>query len=209
MSFLKERSPLRIPRPTPAAVLASVALFVALGGSAAAARHFLITSTRQIKPSVLRALHGAPGTSGPAGPSGPSGPAGPPGAQGPAGPSNLSALTIVRAPDLMVKPTKEATSIATCPAGYHVVAGGEYSGFATRNGSEMSADHQSWIVLVTNLSGIEVNLEAIAYCAGAGQAVAAGVPRPAHARAERQAQAMLARLRSERLATARVSSSQG
>jgi hypothetical protein len=73
-----------------------------------------------------------------------------------------------------------------------------------RNGSEMSADHQSWIVLVTNLSGIEVNLEAIAYCAGAGQAVAAAAPRAAHARAVRQAQAMLARLRRERLATAQT-----
>jgi hypothetical protein len=192
---------MHIRRPSPAAVLAGLALFVALGGSAAAAHHFLITSTRQIKPSVLRALHGASGGPGPAGPIGPPGPAG---VQGPAGPSSLSALTIVRAPDLKVKPTKEATSIATCPAGSHVVAGGEYSGFATRNGSEMSADHQSWIVLVTNLSGIEVNLEAIAYCAGAGQAVAAGMARAAHARAVRQAQAMLARLHRERLAAARV-----
>jgi hypothetical protein len=195
---------MRTRKPSPALVIASVALFAALGGTAAAAHHFLITSTRQIKPSVLRALHGAAGRAGPTGASGPSGPQGPAGTQGPAGPSNLSALSIVRAPDLIVKPTKEATSIATCPDGSHVVAGGEYSGFATRNGSEMSADHQSWIVLVTNLSGIEVNLEAIAYCAGAGQAVAAATPRAAHARAVRQAQAMLARLRRERLAAAQT-----
>ncbi len=192
---------MRTRRPSPAFVLACLALFVALGGTAAAAHHFLITSTTQIKPSVLRTLHGATGRPGASGATGPAGPQGPAGAQGPAGPSNLSALTIVRAHDLLVKPTKEATSIATCPAGSHVLSGGEYSGFATRNGSEMSADHQSWIVLVTNLSGIEVNLEAIAYCAGAGQAVAAAVPdRAAHARAVRQAQAMLARLRRERLA---------
>jgi hypothetical protein len=190
---------MRIHRPSPAVILAGLALFVALGGTAAAAHHFLITSTRQIKPSVIRALR-ADAPRGPAGPAGPSGPQGPAGTQGPAGPSNLSALTIVRAPDQVVKPTKEATSIATCPAGSHVVSGGEYSGFATRNGSEMSTDHQSWIVLVTNLSGIEINLEAIAYCAGAGQAVAASVPRGAHLRAVRQAQAMLTRLRSERLA---------
>jgi hypothetical protein len=195
---------MRARKPSPAVVIASLALFAGLGGTAAAAHHFLITSTRQIKPSVLRALHGAAGRAGPTGASGPSGPQGPAGTQGPAGPSNLSALSIVRAPDLLVKPTKEATSIATCPNGSHVVAGGEYSGFATRNGSEMSADHQSWIVLVTNLSGIEVNLEAIAYCAGAGQAVAAAAPRAAHARAVRQAQAMLARLRRERLATAQT-----
>lgn len=181
-----------------------MALFVALGDTAAAAHHFLITSTKQIKPSVINALR----RPGPAGPVGPSGPQGSAGAQGPAGPSNLSALTIVRAPDQVVKPTKEATSIATCPSGSHVVSGGEYSGFATRNGSEMSTDHQSWIVLVTNLSGIEINLEAIAYCAGAGQAVAASVTHAAHLRAVRQAQAMLARLRRERLAVAQAGAPQ-
>ncbi len=61
---------MRIHRPSPALVLASVALFLALGGTAAAARHFLITSTRQIKPSVIQALRAGvkPGPTGPAGP---------------------------------------------------------------------------------------------------------------------------------------------
>jgi hypothetical protein len=188
-------------RPSPTTVLAAVALFLALGGTAAAAGHYLITSTRQIKPSVLKALHGASGPRGPAGASGPAGTPGAPGPQGPrgeAGPSTLSSLAIVRAPDVKVAAGKEATSVATCPAGSHAVSGGEYSGFAIRNGSEMSADHQSWIVLVTNLSGVETNLEAIAYCATAGEAIAASAPGVAHARALRQAQGLLARLRRER-----------
>jgi hypothetical protein len=66
-------------------VLAALALFVALGGTAAAARHYLITSTSQIKPSVLKALHGRTGARGPAGAQGspgPQGPAGSPGAPG-------------------------------------------------------------------------------------------------------------------------------
>lgn len=181
--------------------IASLALFLALGGTAVAARHYLITSTRQIKPAVLKALHGTRGPSGPAGPSGAAGSPGPPGVQGPkgeAGPGNLSALTTVRALDLKVSPGKEASSVATCPAGMHAVGGGEYSGFAIRNGAELSEDHQSWIVLVTNLSGVETNLEAIAYCAKAGQAIAASAPGAAHTRALKQADQLLQRLHRER-----------
>jgi hypothetical protein len=195
----------RLHRPSPATVVATLALFLALGGTAAAARHYLITSTRQIKPGVLKALHGASGPRGPAGASGPPGAPGAPGPQGPrgeAGPSDLSSLTIIRAADIKVAAGKEATSVATCPAGSHAVSGGEYSGFAIRNGSEMSADHQSWIVLVTNLSGVETNLEAIVYCATAGKAIAASAPGAAHARAVRQAQGLLERLHRERSAGA-------
>jgi hypothetical protein len=56
-------------------VIAYVALFVALaGGTAYAAKHYLITSTKQIKPNVRKALHGATGPTGPAGATGPGGP---------------------------------------------------------------------------------------------------------------------------------------
>ncbi|HEV7163712.1 MAG TPA: hypothetical protein VGN25_10705, partial [Solirubrobacteraceae bacterium] len=188
-------------RPSPAAAVAALALFIALGGSAVAAQRYLITSTRQIKPSVLRTLHGARGPVGPQGASGPSGAQGPPGGQGPrgeAGPSNLSSITISRAGDIKVLNGKEATSVATCPTGSHAIGGAGYTGFATLNGSEMSSDHRSWIVLVTNLSGLETNLEAIVYCAAAGQAVAASTTAQAHARAMRQAETLIERLRRER-----------
>jgi hypothetical protein len=42
-------------KPSPAIIVASVALFVALGGTALAAKRYLITSASEIKPSVLRA----------------------------------------------------------------------------------------------------------------------------------------------------------
>src|ERR1700722_4091673 len=66
-------------------VVATLALFLAIGGGTAfAARHYLITSTHQIKPSVLRSLHGARG------PRGRNGAAGATGATGAAGASGFT-----------------------------------------------------------------------------------------------------------------------
>src|SRR3954453_9025188 len=79
-------------RPSPGLAIAVVALFIALGGTAFGA-HFLITSTSQIKPSVLKKLRAkrgpagvkrATGASGPAGPAGPQGKEGATGKEGPA-----------------------------------------------------------------------------------------------------------------------------
>jgi hypothetical protein len=69
----------------------TVALVFAMSGGAFAAGKFLVTSTKQIKPSVLASLKGkagatgAAGPQGPAGPVGATGPAGATGSQGPAG----------------------------------------------------------------------------------------------------------------------------
>jgi len=69
-------------------VVATLALVFAMSGGAYAASKFLITSTKQIKPSVLASLKGkagANGAPGATGPAGPAGPAGGVGTQGPAG----------------------------------------------------------------------------------------------------------------------------
>jgi hypothetical protein len=66
-------------RVTFAGVAMALALVFAMTGGAIAASKFLITSTKQIKPSVLaqlRGKNGAPGARGLAGPAGPQGPAG-------------------------------------------------------------------------------------------------------------------------------------
>jgi hypothetical protein len=90
---------MHIHKPTPAVVIAILALVVALGGTAVAASRYIITSTSQIKPSVLRALRtdtrpapdaqgpqGAPGAKGAAGLAGATGSDGVPGLPGVAGP---------------------------------------------------------------------------------------------------------------------------
>jgi hypothetical protein len=78
-------------------VAATLALVFAMSGGALAANHYLISSTRQISPKVLKALHGATGRQGAPGATGATGPAGPTGntgltgekgATGDVGPSN-------------------------------------------------------------------------------------------------------------------------
>ncbi|HEY4997279.1 MAG TPA: hypothetical protein VII03_04725 [Solirubrobacteraceae bacterium] len=82
-------------------VAATLALLFAMSGGALAASHYLINSTHQINPKVLRRLKGNRGPRGPAGirgiaiqgPSGASGAKGAKGDQGRQGPAGLSALS--------------------------------------------------------------------------------------------------------------------
>jgi hypothetical protein len=67
---------------SPATAIATLALIFAITGGAYAAKKYLITSTKQISPSVLKALQGK---AGPAGANGGQGLTGSAGAQGPAG----------------------------------------------------------------------------------------------------------------------------
>jgi hypothetical protein len=66
-------------------VVATVALVFAMSGGALAASHYLINSTRQINPKVLKKLKGRAGARGPIGPQGPTGATGRTGLEGPRG----------------------------------------------------------------------------------------------------------------------------
>ena len=86
-------------------VVATLALVFAMSGGALAASHYLITSTKQVSPKVLKKLTGKTGKPGTAGATGPQGAAGSPGApglqgakgaegaEGAEGPAGLSALS--------------------------------------------------------------------------------------------------------------------
>jgi len=70
-------------------VAATLALVFSMTGGALAAKHYLISSTKQISPKVLKKLHGAngrKGATGATGPAGARGETGAPGAKGEAGP---------------------------------------------------------------------------------------------------------------------------
>jgi hypothetical protein len=68
-------------------VVAVLALVIAMAGGAYAAKHYVISSLSQIKPSVVAQLKGK---AGPAGPTGPSGQKGDPGAVGATGPQGAA-----------------------------------------------------------------------------------------------------------------------
>lgn len=70
------------PRFTYANVVATLAMVFAMTGGAYAASKILITSAKQIKPSVLAQLKGKTGPAGPVGAAGPAGPQGSAGAKG-------------------------------------------------------------------------------------------------------------------------------
>jgi hypothetical protein len=72
-------------RLTYANVMVTFALVFAMSGGAYAASKYLITSTKQISPKVLKSLKGASGKAGAVGPQGAAGPAGAAGPVGPAG----------------------------------------------------------------------------------------------------------------------------
>jgi hypothetical protein len=186
---LEEGFWMHLRKPSLTGITAALALFIAFGGSAAAASHYLVTSTSQIKPSVLMKLKGNAGAKGAAGPAGAVGPAGAPGAigpQGPAGPSNLSALTTVIGPTVEVPTGKVGAAEAVCPAGFRAVSGGGEASIAGIAGSEMETSHTSWFILMVNETSIVLKIHAAVQCAGAGQAVAADVSYPTHARLDQR-----------------------
>jgi hypothetical protein len=121
----------------------TVALVFAMSGGAYAAGKYLITSTKQIKPSVLKTLKGATGKSGPAGPAGSPGPAGATGAKGENGKEGQQgkegAPGVEGKAGASVTSTKLAQGNATCKEGGSEFAAAEGKKTYACNGSPWTA----------------------------------------------------------------------
>lgn len=112
-------------RPSPATVIASVALFFSLGGASAyAARHYLITSIHQISPKVRHQLRGHRG------------PRGVPGA--------VTADTYSTGGPVTVTGTSDYTVTTQCSTG-RVVTGG-FNGTGVIVTESMPNSNKSWEV---------------------------------------------------------------
>jgi hypothetical protein len=99
---------------SPATAIATLALVFAMTGGAYAAKHYLITSTKQISPKVLKALKGKPGPAGPAGLAGAAGGVGLVGAPGKEGAAGKGTQGIEGKPGESVTNTKVEKSSTTC-----------------------------------------------------------------------------------------------
>jgi hypothetical protein len=125
-------------------VAATLALVFAMSGGALAASHYLINSTRQINPKVLKKLKGARGArggTGAAGPRGATGAGGPPGKDGAPGKDGspgtsaaasvpsafaqvklLTALPLEEAETLVLQTKTSGKNLVLATAGAHVLA---------------------------------------------------------------------------------------
>lgn len=171
-----------VSKPSPALVVACLALTVALGGTSYAAvalpknsvgpaqlKKDAVTAPK-IKAKTLLARHFKPGQipPGPAGPAGaagaqgPAGPAGPTGAAGPQGPPGLSEYEVITASNSVVNSQTNGVS-ANCPAGKKAVgAGGGASFFSINHGpvtasSVPSSDGTSWSFSMRTLEGFQTS----------------------------------------------------
>jgi len=164
-------------------VTATLALVFAMSGGALAASHYVINSTKQINPKILKALKGrtgphgaigaagAAGAAGVAGSRGSSGATGPQGSTGGTGPSGISGYEVVEGPigSGSGSGINQATSTAKCPAGKHVLGGG----FQTLSGENAKiyvavngpVGSTEWEALLTSASVGAYTMRAYAICA--------------------------------------------
>ncbi len=118
----------------------TVALVFAMGGGAYAAGKYLITSTKQISPKVLKSLIGKPGARGPAGVAGPAGPAGAKGetgASGAAGKEGVAGKGGINGESVSAKEVKTTEAACAKQGGSSFAVGGATT--LACNGKEGSA----------------------------------------------------------------------
>jgi hypothetical protein len=157
--------------PSPAMVVALVALGMALGGTAVAGGQ-LITGAqirdhsialKDLTPRTVRALRGQRGVRGPAGLQGSVGPAGPEGLPGTIAPNKVS---FQQSPTSTIAAGTVGQAQALCPAGSFVISGGGFTnGQGLWSSSPSTSGTQSgWTIGATAYSSLNSTLTAYAVC---------------------------------------------
>jgi len=125
---------------------------VSVAGTGAAATHYLITSTNQIKPSVLAQLRGRPG---------------PKGQTGSFNAHNLHIIAGARVIlDTFGNTNDSGTAFATCPANTSVVSGGYSTSLVNGHITISQPYGNGWAVTAINDDGVATPyVQAIAVCA--------------------------------------------
>jgi hypothetical protein len=115
-------------------VAMTLALVFAMTGGAYAAKKYIVTSTKQISPAVLKQLKGSRGPVGAAGVAGPVGPTGPAGPVGPTGPAGVKGDTGAKGdPGTPGEPGKDGspwTADGTLPSGKTLTGQWSIGGYA-------------------------------------------------------------------------------
>lgn len=112
-------------RLTYANVAATLALVFAMSGGALAANNYLISSTKQISPKVLKKLKGARGKTGATGANGAAGSPGAPGGtgkEGPRGPSDVWEVRLAESSAETAASTYKSLTLAGLPAGTYSIS---------------------------------------------------------------------------------------
>ena len=170
----------------PATVIATVALFVAIGGGTAAYASGLINGSqiknhsiaaKKLTNSAIKSLRGHRGPTGPAGATGAQGATGSQGIQGPKGDTGATGLTGYNVVETVSSSSGAGLfhGRATCPAGQTAIGGGyefdavsgggsvEWS-IPGSSGNAGSVTHDQWYVGANATAGSQ-NLEVYADCA--------------------------------------------
>jgi hypothetical protein len=166
--------------PSPAMVVALLALFVSLGGSALAAKGLITGAqikdhsigTVDLSRAAVARLHGAagaPGAPGPPGAAGAPGPSGPAGKAGPAGPRggfDVTKVTEVTGQSQPVAPGFGVLLFAACPGAAHVLGGGGVAGGGRIIKSQPALVNgaSGWLFQIVNDSPATISVTPLAVC---------------------------------------------
>lgn len=159
--------------PSPALVIACLALFVAMGGTGYAAT--------QLPPAKSQATasksSGKRGPRGPRGPQGLQGLQGVPGAEGKPGSNAFGALHYVKGAEGAIPAGKQAYVSAQCESGQHATGGGVIGG-SEELGEDVNSSFPGneegepattgWVVVIDNNTAKQQLAQAFVVCANAG-----------------------------------------